>query len=150
MNHWLTLGYLGKETGNFTLKHPEEPVFTMDKIIKFLDLEKEKGKVAVDSKLIWQGSSKLKTEKIKKIWEKISVKKISWQELKPPFNELMELGEGLLPITFDIKYEDLEISAVDGEYYFIIGSNNKTKLKKLNKAFNDIDKRIKPILTSNI
>ena len=146
MKHWISIGYLGKhiEVGT-TIKAKGEPITTIDKIIKFLNIEKEKLKVDIDSNLIWQGSDKEKSNEIKKIWKNIATREIIWSELRKQLFQLLELGDGLLPIAFDIKYNKLEISVVDCEFYFIICSDDKNKLEEISKIFDDLEERVQPI-----
>ena len=137
MEHILTVGYIGiegvvKKGTTFTGKNPEEPTKTIDKIIKFLKLEKQKAKIELDFSLVYQGSPLKKREKeIKQIWKDIVHRKHTWKELKPKLLKLLELGEGLLPLVFDINYDDFQIQIVDGEDTILVISEDYDKLKEL-------------------
>ena len=41
------------------------------------------------------------------------------------------MGEGLLPLIFDINYDDLQIQIVDGEDTILVISEDYDKLKEL-------------------
>ena len=141
MKYILVVGYLGREYDNVTSKKEGEPVETMDKIISFFSLEKEPAIAKVDLELVWQKP----VAQTQKIWKEINAHPIKWNALKPKLLKLLELGEQLLPVAFDVDYLDVQIALVDGEDYFIIISENRENLQKLKTLLEkDADKRITP------
>ena len=141
MSHILTFGYFGTETGTMsgstTHKNPEEPTLSLDKLIKFFNLEKEKAKIDLDISLVWQGSQSTEKEKIKEIWKEIISKRWLWKDLRPKILELLNLGETLLPVVFEITYDKLEFEIVDCEHTILVSYDD---LDKLNKLKNLIEK----------
>lgn len=153
MSPTLTFGYLGWEHGNFkkegssiTHKSTEEPVKTIDIIVKFFGLKKDRIKVDVDFSLVYQGApSKTRKKEIKEIWKKIISKHSTWEELRLKLLKLLELGESLLPVVFDLKFKNILINVVDGEDTILIDCKDKNKLKKFKSILEkDVDKRITP------
>ncbi len=145
----LTFGYVGWESGNFkergitfTSKNVEEPVKTIDKIVKYFKLDGEKANIKVDMNIVWQGKNKDK-KKIKNIWKEISSNDYKWNELREKFLELLRLGEGLLPVIFDIKFKEILLEIVDGENTMSITHKNLKKLKEFEKIIKK-DKRTTP------
>ncbi len=134
MKHTLTFGYIGKEFGNInsstTHKKHKEPILSIDKIIKFFNLESKDAKIDVDLDLVYQGQSKQIEEKIKKIWKNLIFKKWKWNNLKRKLSNLLELGDNLLPLVFDMHYDNINIEIVDGEHTILIISDDIDKLKR--------------------
>jgi len=136
MKYILTFGYIGYETstasGSMSGKAENEPVDSLDKIIKFFKLEKEPAEIKVDSDLVYQGEGSKKKE-IKQIWQELTKKKTIWNNLREKLLRLLKLGDKLLPLVFDINYKDQEIQVVEGEHTILVVSKNLEELKKFKK-----------------
>jgi hypothetical protein len=84
--------------------------------------------------LVWQGEKVDDKEKIKKIWSDIVSKEWKWNNLKPKFEELLNLGGNLLPLIWRLKYDEIEIEIYDGQSTFNIVAENNNKLKEFKEA----------------
>lgn len=145
MKYILTFGYIGFESGNTSLKNKDEPILSLEKTVRILKLENKAAKIGIDFNLIWQGSTKKKENSIKRIWRELSDKKWQWDELKPKLSKLLELGDVLLPIVFDINFANFSIEVVDGEETILVVSEDIKKLKILKKELEkESVKRVTP------
>lgn len=142
MKHILTFGYIGTEYGNErgsrALKHSQEPILSLDQIMSALKLKDKAAQVKVDKDLIQQGK-KADEKKILKLWEEITAMGIRWSDLRKKLAVLLELGELLLPIVFEIIYDNTVIEVVDGEHTISVTSADKASLEKLK---NSIEKEL--------
>lgn len=149
MKYFIDFGYYGEEigrmSGSTSHKNSEEPTPSIEKIVKFFNLEKEEAKIILDLDLVWQGSNKDAQEQIKNIWKDIIFKKWRWHELKLKLLKLLKLGENRLPVVFKIKYGLLEIDIAECEYNISIISENLDKLNELkNLLIKERKERISP------
>ena len=148
MKYILTFGYIGYETatpsGSMSGKAENEPVDSLEKVIKFFKLNNQKAKIKVDSDLIYQDEGSKKKE-VKSIWKELKKGEHVWKDLKNKLLKLLELGDKLLPLVFDINYKNLEIQVVDGENTIHVIGKDLEKLKELKKLINiEAKKRVSP------
>jgi hypothetical protein len=79
MNYALAFGYYGSEietTGISMTYTSKEPIRSLDKLVKFFNLENEKAVIGLDMDLVWQGSQPEDKEKIDNTWREIISKKM--------------------------------------------------------------------------
>ena len=118
MRYILAFGYYGtqidKMSGTIISKLKTEPTLSIDKIVKFFKLEKDKAGINLDLDLVYQGSNESEQQEIKIIWREVIAKKLFWKELKYNFIRLLVLGENLLPLIFYLNFDRLSIIVYNG------------------------------------
>ncbi|MCX6747300.1 MAG: hypothetical protein NTU63_04180 [Candidatus Pacearchaeota archaeon] len=147
MNYVLTFGYIGHETkmgGSSTaIKNENEPIISLEKVIKIFNIDKDLN-VKVDFGLVYQGNKSNKKE-INSLWNELVSKKQPWKPIREKLNKLLELGELLLPIAFEIFNEKIHIEIVDGEHTMSVASEDLTKISELKESLEkELDKRTTP------
>lgn len=144
------MGYIGIEgaaKGGTTIsgKNPDEPVKTLDKIVRFFGLEEQKAAVRVDSDLVENCLPPKNKNEFRQIWKHITSEEHIWAELKAELIKLLRLGDSMLPLVFDIIYHDVHIEVIDGEDTISVTSKDFSKLKCLKTVLEkEADKRVTP------
>ncbi len=143
----LTFGFYGKEWGSMsgsrTYKQPQEPILSVDFVLHELRILNKGLRIEVDMGLVWQGKTKADNQHIRKIWIGIRSRELSWPELKTQFEQLLELGGGLLPLMFKMRCGDFLLEVVDGEHTLLVIGRDLAALKKLKRKV-ERESRVSP------
>lgn len=143
MKNILTFGFFGTEfgiSGGSTAQIlPEEPILSLEKIIKFFSLQDKQAGVKIDFDLVYGEKD------IKAVWAELAGKKQKWNEIKKALLKLMSFKDSLLPIVFEINYDSVSIEIVAGEETILVETEDKSKLEEFKQLIEkESEKRVTP------